>query len=185
MSDLFTHLVFDTETTGLLKPSSAELKTQPKIIEIGVVVLVDHGADGIKVKRDFSWLINPGEQIDDEVTKITGITNNDLIGKPSFIEVLPDLECVFLGATGLICHNLPFDLGMLVTELKRCGKEHSFPYPPRHLCTVSAYGHLKGHNLKLTDLYKHVMGKDLAQTHRALDDAHALAEIIVKEQALP
>lgn len=180
------HIAFDTETTGLLMPSAAELKTQPKIIELGLIVIeaTDDGSSGA-VTGEHVWLINPGEQITDEITKITGITNDVLIGKPRFEEVLPELERLFLGAYGLIAHNLPFDLGMLLTELRRCGREHSFPYPPRHLCTVSAYGHLKGHNLKLTDLYEKIIGKPLAQTHRALDDARALVEIVMKEGALP
>jgi DNA polymerase III epsilon subunit-like protein len=143
------HLIFDTETTDLLKPSTADLKGQPKIIEIGLIEV--HAADGVATIFDEkSWLIYPGEQIGAETTKITGLTNQDLEGKPCFIDVLPDLERAFLGVEGLVCHNLPFDLGMLVTELKRCGREHQFPYPPRQLCTVSAYQFLKGHNLRPT-----------------------------------
>jgi DNA polymerase III epsilon subunit family exonuclease len=177
------HIVFDTETTGLLLPSTADLKSQPKIIEIGIVEV--HAADGhATIFDERSWLIHPGEQISPEITKITGLTNDDLVGKPSFIEVLPELERAFLGVDGLVCHNLPFDLGMLVNELRRCGREHQFPYPPQHLCTVSAYNFIKGHNLKLTDLYKHVIGTELNQTHRALDDARALAQIVIKEGVL-
>jgi len=177
------HLVFDTETTDLLKPSASDLKSQPKIIEIGLVEL--HAADGIAtIYTEHSWLIHPGETITAETTKITGITADMLVGKPSFVDILPELEATFKGVDGLVCHNLPFDLGMLVTELRRCGREHAFPYPPKQLCTVSAYHFLKGHNLKLTDLYKHVMGVELAQTHRALDDARALAQIVIKEGIL-
>jgi DNA polymerase-3 subunit epsilon len=177
------HLIFDTETTDLLKPSTADLKSQPKIIEIGLIEV--HAVDGhATIFDEVSWLIHPGETITAETTKITGLTNDDLAGKPSFVDILPELERKFLGIDGLVCHNLPFDLGMLVTELRRAGREHAFPYPPKQLCTVSAYTFLKGHNLKLTDLYKHVMGKELQQTHRALDDARALAEIVLKEGIL-
>lgn len=173
------HLIFDTETTGLLLPRTADLKSQPKIIEVGIIEI----ANG-KIKGEHTWLIYPGEQITEEITKITGLKNDDLVGKPIFADILPELEAVFLGADGLVCHNAPFDVGMLVTELRRLGREFQFPYPPRQLCTVSAYAFLKGHNLKLTDLYKHVMGKELKQTHRALDDARALAEIVIKEGVL-
>lgn len=177
------HLIFDTETTGLLLPSSAELKGQPKIIEIGLVEI--HAHDGhATVYDEVSWLLHPGEEITAEITKITGLTNDDLVGKPCFADVLPELERKFLGVEGLVCHNLPFDLGMLITELRRCGREHQFPYPPMQLCTVTAYAHLKGHNLKLPDLYKHALGRELQQTHRALDDARALAEIVIKEGIL-
>ena len=177
------HLIFDTETTDLLKPSTADLKDQPHIIEIGLIEV--HAVDGVAtIFKEQSWLINPGFLVTAETTKITGITNDMLAGKPSFIDILPELEDAFIGVRGLVCHNLPFDLGMLVTELKRAGREHAFPYPPKQLCTVSAYGFLKGHNLKLTDLYKHVMGEELQQTHRALDDARTLAKIVIKEGVL-
>lgn len=166
-------LVFDTETTGFLLPSTAELKDQPHIIEIGLIVA--------ETRKEHSWLINPGQPLTDEITKITGLTDDDLRGKPSFIEVLPEVIEVFLGTNELIAHNLPFDLGMLLIELRRCGKETAFPFPPEQLCTVSAYGHLKGHNMKLIDFYKHVMGCELKQTHRALDDARALLDILIKE----
>lgn len=177
------HLIFDTETTDLIKPSAADLKSQPKIIEIGLIEI--HADSGVATIFDeTSWLINPGEKVTDEITKITSITNDMLVGKPSFIDILPELERKFLGVYGLVCHNLPFDIGVLIAELRRAGREHAFPYPPHQLCTVSAYSFIKGHNLKLVDLYKHVMGKELAQTHRALDDARALAEIVIKEGIL-
>lgn len=173
-------LIFDTETTGLLLPSTAALADQPHIIEIGLIEVVK-GSVEVAIEREWSWLINPGQPLTEEITKITGLKDSDLEGKPSFVEVLPELIEVFLGARGFIAHNLPFDLGMLLTELRRCGKESAFPFPPEQLCTVSAYAHLKGHNQKLPDLYKHFMGKELKQTHRALDDARALAEIVLKE----
>lgn len=180
-------LVFDTETTGLLLPSTADLKDQPRIIEVGLILIVlepkmDFNDQFVpKIRSEKSWLINPGVPLTDEITKITGIKEDDLRGKPSFAEVLPEIIDVFIGAHQFIAHNMPFDLGMLVTELRRLGREHSFPFPPDQLCTVSAYAHLKGHNLKLPDLWKHIMGTEMKQTHRALEDARALAEIVIKE----
>lgn len=169
-------IVFDTETTGLTLPSSADLKAQPKIIELAAIVM-----DSGRVIDERVWLINPGEKLSPEITKITGLTDADLADKPSFIEVLPELIDVFLGKRRLIAHNLPFDLAVLVAELKRCGREYAFPFPPDQLCTVSAYAHLRGHNLKLTELYAQLLGKEFAQSHRALGDARALAEIVAKE----
>lgn len=186
-------LVFDTETTGFLLPSTAELKDQPHIIEIGLIIVTpkcrhpdcDCGVQGCNDKSllttEKSWLLNPVQPLTDEITKITGLKDDDLRGKPTFIEVLPELIECFLGARELIAHNMPFDLGMLLVELRRIGKETAFPFPPEQLCTVSSYSHLKGHNMKLVDLYKHVMGVELKQTHRALDDARALLQILIKE----
>lgn len=168
-------LIYDTETTGLLKPGIADLASQPKIIEFALVELDD---DYNEVGA-WSWLINPGEPITDEITKITGLTNNDLVGKPSFIQVLPEIEDVFLGAHRLMAHNLPFDLGMLTNELKRVGREYAFPYPPNQLCTVQLASELIfGRRARMTELYEKTLGKKLEQTHRALDDVRALVEIV-------
>lgn len=168
-------LVYDNETTGLLKPQVSDLAQQPKIIEFAVVA-IDQSYERVS---EHSWLINPGEEITPEITKITGLTNDDLRGKPRFIEVLPEIEQVFLGVTRVMAHNLPFDWGMLTNELKRIGREFAFPYPPQQVCTVQLASDLIfGRRAKMTELYEKTLGKPLAQTHRALDDVNALVEII-------
>lgn len=185
-------LVFDTETTGLPVPSSAPLEKQPKIVDIALVeIIVDRNeindprfSGGIHVTREKAWLVNPGEQLYEDTKRITGLTDDDVRGQASFPEIIPELLTWFHGAYGLIAHNLPFDVGMLVNELRRCGKEFSFPYPPHQLCTVANYHPVFGRRAKLTEVYERVMGKPLAQKHRALDDARALAEIVIKENLL-
>jgi DNA polymerase III epsilon subunit family exonuclease len=170
-------LVYDTETTGLLKPQISDLKAQPKIIEFALAEL----DEGYNLVRTHEWLIYPGEDISAEITKITGLTNDDLRGKPSFIEVLPEIEDAMMGCDRLIAHNLPFDMGMLTNELKRVGREYAFPYPPNQMCTVQiAADVLFGRRAKLTELYEKALGEPLAQTHRALDDVLALAKIVRK-----
>jgi DNA polymerase III epsilon subunit-like protein len=168
-------LVYDNETTGLLKPEVSDLSQQPKIIEFAVVA-IDQSYDRLS---EHSWLIHPGEDITPEITKITGLKNEDLRGKPSFIQVLPEIEQVFLGKHRVMAHNLPFDWGMLTNELKRVGREYAFPYPPIQQCTVQLASDLIfGRRAKMTELYEKTLGKPLAQTHRALDDVNALVEII-------
>lgn len=168
-------LVYDNETTGLLKPQVSDLSQQPKIIEFAVVC-IDQSYERIS---EHSWLIYPGEEITPEITKITGLTNADLLGKPRFIEVLPEIEDVFIGKHRLMAHNLPFDMGMLTNELTRVNRQFAFPYPPNQLCTVQLGADLiYGRRAKMTELYQDTMGKPLAQTHRALDDVNALVEII-------
>ena len=176
-------LVYDTETTGLTLPSTAALEAQPHIIEFAVAVVNTDFPTAI-VTDEHSWLINPGVPITDEITKITGLTDADVKDKPTFAQLLPEITKVFLGAQGLVAHNLPFDLDLLTFELRRIGKERAFPYPPQQLCTVAAYHHLKGRRMKMTELYKHVLGKELAQTHRAMDDVRALVEILLADGAL-
>lgn len=178
LGDPMLTLVYDTETTGLLKPQVSDIAQQPKIIEFAVAVLDEN----YNTLAEHSWLINPGEEITPEITKITGLKNEDLRGQPSFIQVLPEIERVFIGKHRLIAHNLPFDMGMLTNELKRVGREFAFPYPPNQLCTVQQGADLIfGRRAKMTELYEKTLGRPLAQTHRALDDVRALVEI-VREQ---
>ena len=176
--------MFDTETTGLLLPSPTPLKEQPHIIELALVEISQTHHDKWEKTGEHTWLINPEVEITDEITKITGLTTDDVKIERTFPLVLPEIEDVVIGAAGLIAHNLAFDRGMLVNELRRVNREFSFPYPPRQICTVEAFKHLKGRRLKQTELYEIVMEKPLAQTHRALDDARALAEVVLKSGLL-
>lgn len=169
-------IIFDTETTGLLLPSAAPLDKQPRIIELGAVRVSEHAVLG-----ELSQLLNPEIEISAEITKITGITNEDLVGKPTFREFLPQLVDFFVGADMLICHNAPFDSGMLRNELKRAGIE-DFPWPKEIVCTAQEYTATMGKRPTLKALYEKVIGVPLAQTHRALDDAMAVYEVLTKDK---
>lgn len=170
--------VIDWETTGLPLHPDARLSLQPRVIEFGGV-LIDEAGNHLE---ELSLLIDPEQQISEEITKITGITNDDLVGKPKFVDVLPQIAALVVQADVLIAHNAPFDVFLLELELQRCG--HEFPWPEHTLCTVQAYYEQYGKRPRLVELYEDVIGRPLMQTHRALDDVKALAEVVVKEQLL-
>lgn len=180
-------LVMDTETTGLLKPGAVPLKDQPKIIELA---LIEVAMEGVMINvapmitREKSWLLNPDQPLDAIITKITGLKDEDLKGQRRFPEILPEVIDWFLGVTGVACHNASFDMGMLINELRRCGKEFAFPYPPQQLCTVVHYTSLFGRRAKLTEVYQRILNKPLPQKHRALDDTRALAEVIIADKVI-
>lgn len=168
-------LVFDTETTGLLLPSTADLSQQPRIIELAVARIEDG-----KVISEHSWLMNPERKLEDIITKITGLKDADLEGQPLFRQLLPEIEEAFAGADTLVAHNAPFDVGMMTNELRLCERT-GFPWPSNTLCTGQEFSHLKGRRLRMTELYELKLGRPLAQTHRALDDVRALVEILLAE----
>jgi DNA polymerase III epsilon subunit-like protein len=167
-------VVFDTETTGLTLHPDAPLAKQPKIIELGAALVDASGA----VVEEFTQLIHPGEPLSAEITRITGITDAALVGAPGFGECLPQLRHVFGQACAVFAHNLPFDKALLRFELQRAGVT-DFPWPEREYCTVGLHRDSWGRNPKLTELYAHVLGRPLPQTHRALDDVLALVEVVV------
>ena len=171
-------LAWDTETTGLILHPAAAPHKQPRIIEFGGVLMsLEDGS----VTEEFSWLIHPEELVSAEITKITGITNENLVGKPHFHEQLPQLRAVFRRADVMVCHNTPFDRAVLAGELVRMAVK-DFPWPRKHHCTMAMYTPQWGRNPKLKELYADVMGRPLDQTHRGLDDAKAMVEIIQKEE---
>ena len=180
-------IILDVETTGLLKPAATPLDKQPQIIELGALYIDDDGF----VIRTISQLIDPGVPLPEIITKITGITDGQLKGKPKFAECLPLFIEFFKGADNLIAHNASFDTGMLRNELRRygCGCDWDakhfvsdcFPWPKEIICTIQEYKAMMGKWPKLTDLYQKIIGEPLEQTHRALDDCVALHKILVKD----
>jgi len=170
-------IVYDTETTGLTLHPHAETMKQPKMIEFGAILMDRNGV----VIEEANILINPGEPISDVITKITGITDADVADAPKFIDALPQIRRIFEQATTVMAHNLPFDKAILRGELARIDCL-DFPWPERELCTVGLYKDGWGRNPRLIELYESILGKPLAQSHRALDDVKALVEIIQAEE---
>ena len=71
------YIVLDTETTGL------EVTQGHRVIEIGAVLLNDRK----KSEEHFHRYLNPSRLIDEEASKVHGITNSDLEDKPFFDEI--------------------------------------------------------------------------------------------------
>lgn len=170
-----THLIFDTETTGLLPALGARMKHQARIIEWGGLLVDKEG----KELGELNVLINPGMPLPAVITKITGITDKDLVDQPSFPEAAPRIREMFEKADVLVAHNLPFDKSMMELDLRRAGLLEGWPWPKRLVCTVQEHVEAWGHRPKLVELYEFYFGKPLAQTHRAIDDARALKEVCV------
>lgn len=167
-------IIFDTETTGLLLPEGAPLENQPKIIELAAIKIDE---DGNEVDR-LEMLINPIIPLPAIITKITGIKDEDLVSKPTFDFYVGELIEFFTGVHTVIAHNVSFDMGMLINDLKRATALDQFPLPQRRICTVEATHHLFNKRLNLTKAYRHYTGKDPAETHRAMGDVLTLKELV-------
>lgn len=105
-------IIFDTETTGLDK-------NEDRIIEIGCVEMEDRFLTG----RTFHQFINPqGRLISAEARAIHGISNEQLLDKPMFNDIVDDFLSFTDGAK-LVAHNAMFDLGFINAELDRIGQQ--------------------------------------------------------------
>ncbi len=99
-------------------------------------------------------------------------------GKPPFVYFLPDMIRFFIGQSTVVAHNLSFDITVLRHELHRLGRVTSFPWPPIQWCTVEKSISIKGHRMKLGDLYHELTGKEHKDAHRAMADVEALVAVV-------
>jgi DNA polymerase III epsilon subunit family exonuclease len=155
-------VVVDVETTGR-DPKMADL------LEIGAV-RIKNG----KVADRWSSLVNPGRPV--VGAQMHGLTDGDLKGAPT----PKDAATAFLAFAGdsvLVGHNVGFDLGFLEEAL---GDGFRFGYDG-YLDTVTltreAYPDLESY--KLGDLSR-FFGIELQNAHRALPDAEATAELVLR-----
>ena len=104
-------LILDTETTGLDF-------NDDRIIEIGIVELIDN----VLTKNYFHEYVNPEINISQSAQKIHGISNEFLVGKPSFSEIA-NRFLDFIKDDTIIIHNAEFDKNFINKELQNCGFE--------------------------------------------------------------
>ena len=167
-------VVFDTETTGLIKPDVMELEKQPEIIELYMAKFV-HRADGIIEQVDeIDTFLTPKGPISEMITKITGITPLMVKGAPTFGDVFPQLQQFHVGVNEWVAHNCAFDTAMMANEIARIGKIVHFPFPPVKVCTVQSTMCIEQRRLTLTNLHKEFFGVPFEGAHRAKDDVQAL-----------
>ena len=94
-------IVLDTETTGFTPTSG-------RIVEIAAVEMLDGKPTG----RNFHHMLNPEHPISEEITKITGINDAMVAGKPTFADIAQAF-IDFVGDDKLVVHGTEFDKAFL------------------------------------------------------------------------
>ena len=94
------YVALDIETTGL-SPST------DRIIEVGMARV----EEGI-VTESYSTLEYPGINVSERIEELTGICNEDLIGKPRIEDVIGNIV-EFIGDWPILGHNVIFDYSFL------------------------------------------------------------------------
>lgn len=166
--------VFDTETTGLVQNSAQNLSMQPHIIELYGCLIEDDGT----VLDQLEFLCHPGIEISAEITKITGIKNEDVKGEKAFKEYYNQLQSFVSRANAVCAHNLKFDLTMVEIEAQRL--QQKFIWPENKICTVEATEYVKGRRLHLFELHELLFGENFEGAHRAKNDVQALVRCFVE-----
>ncbi len=159
-------VVFDLETTGLSPGSS-------RICEIGA-----QRVRALELVDTYETLVNPGVPIPPVVQVLTGIV-------PSVVRDAPRVEHAvrrfldFAGDAPLVAHNARFDLGFLEREVERLtGRRIAAPV----VDTVWLARRLLGERTRRVGLatLAQFFGTATEPCHRALPDAQATAEILVR-----
>ncbi|MEY3219097.1 MAG: hypothetical protein RIT27_454 [Pseudomonadota bacterium] len=162
-------VVLDTETTGL------DPKNGHRIIEIGCVELFNRQITG----QTFHTYLQPEREVDPDAMKVHGITNEFLLDKPLFNDIV-DSFLNFVKDAELIIHNAPFDVGFLNHELKQW-KTEQLPIDKTNQILdtlVLARKWYPGQRNSLDALCKRFnIDNTQRQLHGALLDAQILAEV--------
>jgi DNA polymerase-3 subunit epsilon len=154
-----TYVVLDLETTGL------DYKTE-QITEIGAIKL---DSEFNEIGR-FHTLVSLEEsrELPEFITKLTGITVEDLIGQPSESEAFESLK-EFIGDSIVVAQNAPFDLSFLW---------NGGIQPKEFLCTRALVRYVEPElSASLKDVTER-NGIELNGHHRALNDVKATIEVM-------
>ena len=162
-------LIFDTETTGLVANSLQGEKHQPRVIEFFAQMVDEESGQAVE---ELEFFCDPRIPLTEEITRITGIKPEDLVGAPRWAEMAGQVSDLIGRADKVVAHNLSYDQFVVEAEMARAGQP--VVWPARRVCTVEGTEHLKGHRLNLSALHELLFGEPFAGAHRARVDVQAL-----------
>ncbi len=160
------YVALDLETTGFSAHRDA-------ILEIGAVkfrVPTEEGAEPI-IDR-WSTLVNPGRPIPYRITRLTGITNEDVLHAPRLPEVLDTLRA-FVGNYPVIGHNVAFELAFLQRQNLLQGQAHLDTFELASILLPDAPRYSLGQLASYLQL-------EFEGWHRALADAEMAARLFLR-----
>ncbi|GLS30084.1 DNA polymerase-3 subunit epsilon [Mesorhizobium albiziae] len=162
-------IIFDTETTGLDARDD-------RIIEIGGVELVNRFPTG----RTFHEYINPeGRKVHAEALAVHGISDAQLVGKPTFGQVSAEfLE--FIDGARLVAHNASFDIAFVNAEFARLGIPSVEPGLVVDTLMLARRKHPMGPNSLDALCRRYGIDNSRRTKHGALLDSELLAEVYIE-----
>lgn len=170
-SKVFIATIIDLETMGMDA-------TKDEILEIGLLSFSFTNDYGIlSIKHSYNELNDPGKPIPAEITKITGIRNEDVIGKViNWSFVLQALKESHL----IICHNTQFDRNFL--ELQTPGDIQKQVTSLPFACTIKDVDWKeRGFESSKLDYLNWKLGF-FYDGHRAINDCWATLNLLLQEK---
>lgn len=156
---------FDLETTGFISGVD-------QIVEIGAVRYVDGEVDGV-----YATLVDSKTEIPEGASRVNGITNEMIQGKPTIDQILPSFA-EFCGDDIVVAHNAPFDFQFLAADILK----HESPAPRGVVldtCVMARKVFPGLPNYKLGTLIQHLQIPS-GTFHRAEEDANYCGQLFIK-----
>ena len=160
-------VIFDLETTGL------DL-VKERIIQLSYIKVMPNGEE---IRHDYT--INPEKPIPAEVTELTGISDADVAGKPTFMELAKTLEEEFKGCDFAGYNSNNFDIPLLAEEFLRAGIDFDFG-KCRLIDACAIFRKMEKRNLAAA--YKFYCGRKMEddfEAHRADQDTEATYRVLM------
>jgi DNA polymerase III subunit epsilon len=154
---------FDLETTGLNMVTD-------RIVEWCILRINPDDS-----QKMWTQLVNPGMHIPEEVTKIHGITDDDVADKPHFKELAPRLNEFMEGCDLAGYNSIKFDIPFLAEEFLRADIDFDLKNR-RFIDVLNMYHKLEPRNLRAA--YKFYCEKELIDAHSAEADTLATYDIL-------
>jgi DNA polymerase III epsilon subunit family exonuclease len=119
-------------------------------------------------------LLNPGRLISPGAARVNGLKDSDLLNSPRFAEIA-DRVTILLKDAVIVCHNVPFDLGFLSSELGRLSQHLPTVLTLDTLEIAREYFDFDSNSLQSI---AHWLEIEVSGAHRALDDVFTTREVL-------
>ncbi len=163
--DDLTLAFLDVETTGL------SARYGDRVCEIAVV-----RSHLDLVQATFQSLVNPERPISPGAAAVNHLSDEDVRDAPRFTEVADAVLAVLRGAV-VVCHNAPFDLGFVATEMRRAQREFAAPVVIDTLALARQCYTFRSNSLPRV---ASALGIATPNAHRALGDAMTTREVYLR-----
>lgn len=154
--DDLTFAFLDVETTGL-SPRYGD-----RVCEIAVA---RSRAD--LIQATYATLVNPERSISPGASSVNGLNDADVRDAPRFAEIVDPFAATLRDAV-IVCHNAPFDLGFVASEMVRAGRAFHAPVAIDTLLLARQCYHFRSNSLSNVARALQIPTPD---AHRALGDA--------------
>lgn len=165
-----TLALLDAETTGLPRRGHV-----PRVVELAVAIVSYPSGRVVELR---SSLVDPQAPIPADATRVHGISDRDVRGKPTWRAVWPKVLALLNrhAPVALVAHNATFDRAVVEGECERAGL--ATPTAPWVCSMALARTHLPGRSSYALGQLAEGLGVAAGAAHRAKGDVETLSRVL-------